>query len=79
MCCSTHTSLAFSNNAPVSASAADDSTFFIVTLIDRIGPFRGGTDSGGFVGSNKRALKKCTPPDMLRDFGSERYDISLCV
>ncbi len=51
------TSCPFTNNAPISASAADAMTCFIIELTACNGPFKGGVEAGDFVGSADSELR----------------------
>ena len=53
----TQHSFAFWNNAPVSASAADDITLRIVTVVHSSGPLSCGRYSGALIGSFEFWLK----------------------
>ena len=61
--------LEFKNNAPISASAAEDMTFLMICAMLWKAPLFG----GHFELSD---MKKC-PPALLLAFGSVRYDASL--
>ena len=56
-------------SAPISASAAEVITFFMIFAMLSTDPLL-----GGFLSSLER--KKC-PPALLRAFGSDKYDASL--
>ena len=51
------TSCPFTNSAPISASAADAMTFFIIAQTACTGPFSGGVVFGGFLVSDDGELK----------------------
>ena len=52
----------------ISASAADNMTCRRMEHLDKIGPLRGGSTSGGFDGSDCSVLRKKCPPTLDWDF-----------
>ena len=62
---------AFMNNAPSSASAAEDITARIICEMFRTAPL--------FLGMSSFAAMNMCPPALLRAFASDKYDASLCI
>ena len=64
-------------SAPISTSAADPMTNFIILLITCMGPLMGHV-AGDFPDEGLDVRKRCAPA-LLLALGTERYDASLCA